>query len=543
MVTANILLTLVYLGIVIYLGFVGWKQTRTASDYMLASRAMGPFVMALSYGATFISTSAIIGYGGAASMFGTSLYWAIVFNLIVGTLVAFTVFGPRTRRMGVSLDAHTFPEFLGRRYQSKFIQAFSGGVIFFFIPIYTAAVLIGLVAIVEVYLKVPFVWGVIAFTVLTGLYVITGGLKAVMYTDAFQAILMFFVTIMLIVVAYAFFGGIKPAYEAVTSIGNMVPAPWKAMGHRGWTTGLEFFSPFWLICFTSLIFGLGFGVLALPQLVVRYMTVKTDRQLYRAVISGAIFIGVASGASTLAGPILNAIFVQKFGAIASSVAGGNIDKIIPIYIEKIMPWWYNTLFLLGCLAAAMSTLSALYHVGGTSLGRDLCENIGVNIANKLLAVKTSVLASIILAVVWVFILPDSIIAIATAFFFGLCAATFLPVYLLGLFWRGVTKAGAITSIVAGFSCSIIWVVFFHYKEAAAIGLSKALFGQPNLFAGYPKLSFMWKLQYLDPNIVAFPIALILCVIVSLATNKLPENHVRKCFQFFKSTAKVQPEST
>ena len=131
---AKILVSVIYFAVVFYLGYKGWQTTRKASDYMLAGRRMNPFVMAMSYGATFISTSAIIGFGGAAGLFGFSLLWLTVANVFIGIFLAMTVFGYRTRRMGLCLNCHTFPELLGRRYQSSFIQGFSGLVIFLFIP-------------------------------------------------------------------------------------------------------------------------------------------------------------------------------------------------------------------------------------------------------------------------------------------------------------------------------------------------------------------------------------------------------------------------
>ena len=142
----KIILTLAYLLIVFWLGYKGWRETRRASDYMLAGRQMNPFVMAMSYGATFISTSAIIGFGGAAAMFGLPLLWLTFLNIFVGIFIAMVFFGKRTRRLGVVLGAHTFPELLGRRFQSRFVQGFSGLVIFLFIPVYAAAVLIGIAA-------------------------------------------------------------------------------------------------------------------------------------------------------------------------------------------------------------------------------------------------------------------------------------------------------------------------------------------------------------------------------------------------------------
>jgi solute:Na+ symporter, SSS family len=125
----------IYLAITIYLSYLGYRRTATVSDYMLAGRQVHPVLMALSYGSTYISTSAIIGFGGISALYGFSLSWLAFLNIMIGVWVAFVLFGKRTRKMGKALDAHTFPELLGRRYNSRFIQGFSGLVILLFMPV------------------------------------------------------------------------------------------------------------------------------------------------------------------------------------------------------------------------------------------------------------------------------------------------------------------------------------------------------------------------------------------------------------------------
>ncbi|MFO7597162.1 MAG: sodium:solute symporter family protein, partial [Desulfocurvibacter africanus] len=93
--TVKLVIALIYLGVVFYLGYVGWKHTREAADYMLAGRRMNPFIMAMSYGATFISTSAIVGFGGVASLFGFPLLWLTFANIFVGIFIAMVFFGRR----------------------------------------------------------------------------------------------------------------------------------------------------------------------------------------------------------------------------------------------------------------------------------------------------------------------------------------------------------------------------------------------------------------------------------------------------------------
>jgi Na+/pantothenate symporter len=119
------------------------------------------------------------------------LLWLTMLNIFAGIFIAFVVFGRPTRRIGAELDAHTFPELLGRRFNSRFIQGFSGGTIAVLMPLYAAAVLIGGARFVEVQLKLDYQVAVFVFAVVVACYVFFGGLKGVIYTDALQGSLMF----------------------------------------------------------------------------------------------------------------------------------------------------------------------------------------------------------------------------------------------------------------------------------------------------------------------------------------------------------------
>jgi SSS family solute:Na+ symporter len=507
---------------------------------------MGSFIMAMSYGATFISTSAIIGFGGAAALFGFSLLWLTFMNIFVGIFLAFVLLGKRIRRMGLALDAHTFPELIGRRYNSPFLQGFAGLIIFFFLPIYAGAVLIGLSRLVEVFFGISYETSILLCTFIIAIYVLTGGLKAVMYTDAFQGCIMFVVMLAFLITTYWLCGGVIKGHTALTEMVKYYPEALKKGGMIGWTQGATFWSPLWLTIYSTIILGVGIGVLAQPQLSVRFMTVKTEAALRRAVIYGGVFILTMTGVAFVVGSLTNVIFFQQMGmldkvvdgvskkipAISVVVAGGNIDKIIPTYIEKMFPEWFGMIFVVAMFAAAMSTLSAQYHAGGTSLGRDFYERGIHGKGDTLMITRVGVGLTIIATLLWGYFLPESIIALATAFFFGLCSSSFLPVLVLGLWWRGMTWAGAVWSMVGGFTISTLWAILIHNKEATALGISNLLIGQPTIVSGYLPMSFMWKLQYLDQNVVALPIAFIIAWVVSLITKPMDQRHLERCWRNF-----------
>jgi SSS family solute:Na+ symporter len=118
----------------------------------------------------------------------------------------------------------------------------------------------------------------------------------------------------------------------------------------------------------------------------------------------------------------------------------------------------------------------------------------------------------------------TVIMRATAIFFGLCGATFLPAYVGGLFWKRMTRTGAAASMGVGFATSAFWLLFVKAKEAGAIGLVWRLAGKPSLLADTPN----WPV--VDPIVIALPLALVTAVVVSLLTQgQLDEDYVDYCF--------------
>ncbi|MCX5657527.1 MAG: sodium:solute symporter family protein, partial [Candidatus Omnitrophica bacterium] len=368
-----------YLFIIGYLGYCGYRKTKNTLDYLVAGRNVHPFIMAVSYGATFISTSAIVGFGGAAGLFGMGLLWLTFLNIFVGIIIAFVVFGKRTRKMGHNLDAHTFPELIGRRFNSKFIQGFGGLVIFLFMPLYAAAVLIGAARFIEATFPSVINYNValLIYALIISAYVLAGGLKGVMYTDALQGVIMFIGMIILLIFTYSKLGGVVGAHQALTQMASQVPAKLAGLGHLGWTHMPAFGSNLWWSLVSTIVMGVGIGVLTQPQLAVRFMTVKSNKEINRAVPIGGLFILCMTGVAFVVGALSNVYFFNnpKFAKIASAVTEGNIDKIIPTYINSALPVWFVYVFMLTLLSAAMSTSSSQFHALGTAIGRDFFERI------------------------------------------------------------------------------------------------------------------------------------------------------------------------
>jgi SSS family solute:Na+ symporter len=623
----EVILVVAYLAVVAYLGWLGYRRTQNATDYLIAGRKAHPFIMALSYGSTFISTSAIVGFGGVAGLFGMSVLWLTFFNIFVGIFIAFVLLGGPVRRMGHRLDAHTFPEFLGRRFDSKFIQVFAGLIIFCFMPVYAAAVIIGGTEFITAAFKIDYHVSVLVLSSIVAVYVLAGGLKGVMYTDALQGAIMFLGMAVLLVSTYWVVGGVNQGHEDLSAMANQVFRGFKAIGHRGWTSMPEFGwgSPkydLWYIVFTTIVLGVGIGVLAQPQLVVRFMTVKSKRELNRAAVTGGFFILMMTGVAFTVGSLSNVYFykhekivgriiavteradviVKKerdlekripckllhldtiddneadFHVIAEGLGSAadvmpkaeikdlgdgrveirpqatsftralarkgndwmlNPDSIIPTYVTSAMPKWFGILFLLTLLAAAMSTISSQFHTAGTAIGRDVIEQLlpkrGGESRHTTHIVRLGMIVGIIAAVVFSYYARGGyIVARATAIFFGLCAAAFLPSLVGGLFFKRMTKPAAILSMITGFAISACWVLFVKASEAGAIGIVQSITGGKNsILADKPN----WPV--LEPIVIALPLSALVAIIVSLLTRAPSDEHLDRCFGGSAAKAKVR----
>ncbi len=472
-----------------------------------------------------------IGFGGAAAVFGMGILWLTFLNIIIGIFIAFVVFGKRTRRIGHNLDAHTFPELLGKRYDSRFLQVASGLLIFFTMPLYAGSVIIGGTSFIAQTFGINYEIALFFFVAVVAVYVVMGGLKGVMYTDAFQGSVMFIGMFLLLVFTYFKLGGVVSAHQALTNLAPEAVKVWGGAGHRGWTEMPALGSVFWWQLVSTIVMGVGIGVLAQPQLAVRFMTVKSDRELNRGVLIGGVFILMMTGVGFVVGALTNVYFFTNpdFNVISIVAAGKKVDNIIPLYITKAMPAWFTAVFMITLLAAAMSTLSSQFHTMGTSFGRDFMEKgLGIKSKNSLLSTKISMSFTIVFSTVIAYYLPkffeqgSAIIAIGTAIFFGLCASTFLPLYIGALFSKKVTKEAAIAGFFVGLSVSLFWLIFVHVKESAPLGLCKAIFGVDSL--GGKSI-----LQQVDPLIIALPLSSITTIVTSFFTKKIDKKHLDTCF--------------
>ncbi len=499
-----ILVAAVYLLLTAALGYLGYRKARQAEDYLVAGRKIHPLVLALSYGATFISTSAIVGFGGVAGQLGLGIMWLVVLTVGVGVFAAFVLYGKRIRRLGSEARAVTFPDLLGKLFKSDAIKGSSSALILVGMPLYTAAILIGGAHLLSATLGLEYNLALLLFATIVALYVVGGGLIAVMYTDAMQGAIMLGGMILLLVLSYSLLGGFTEANQQLTDMATLVPPGLASAGMTGWTSMPELGSPIWWTLMSTIVLCVGVGALAQPQLAVRFMTVRDDRALNRGVLVGGVFVFITLVSAFTAGALANVYFMDNYGMLAMAAADGNADAIIPLFIADAMPGAFVVIFTLTLLAAAMSTLSALFHTLGSAAGYDLWSLVGEKRGRKPGSRETKrasqwgTVAMILISLALSYSMPPNIIARATAMFMGLSACALLPALTYALYCREPSSRAALVSMLVGTVSWALWTLFVHASESGTLGLSQMLFGQASVL-GHP-----WSVM--NPIVIGLPLA-------------------------------------
>ncbi|MCL2712200.1 MAG: sodium:solute symporter family protein, partial [Methanomassiliicoccaceae archaeon] len=432
----------IFVGITLFLGWYGHQHTKNQDQFMLGRNKSNPILIGLAYGASFLSVSAIVGFGGVASGYGMGMIWLVFLNLFVGLFIAFVVFGKRTRRLNVKLGALTFADFLGKRFNSSFIRTATAIIVLVGMPIYCAAVLLGGVSFLSnsgLELNRNIAMFLLSIVVL--LYVAYGGIIAVMYNDALQAAIMFIgmVTILLVTyfVLWGDYGSLSGIHQNLTdlwaapaNIGAKYPPAGMWQGVTGWTSFPSFGSNAWLYMVSTVLMGVGIGALAQPQLIARFMTAKDTKTLNRSLMIGGIFMIFIVGSAYTVGALTNLVYTDSpiFGL------GYAVDEVIPKFVTYLfdsMGAWgelFFVVFLMAIICAAVSTMCVLLHTMGAAAGYDLWAEAGKkfkSIERNKPSLRITRIATVVMMVVVIivaYLLPLDIIARATAIFMGLTAA-------------------------------------------------------------------------------------------------------------------------
>ena len=422
------------------LGIGLWAWTKSTEDiggYLLGGRRLSPSVAALSAGASDMSGWLMLGLPGAAFVSGLSASW-IAIGLFVGALLNYLIVAPRLRvQTELTGDSITIPDFLEKRFddRSHALRVISAVVIIIFFTLYTSAGVVAGGKLFESAFGADYALGLWITAGVVVVYTLFGGFLAVSLTDFVQGCIMFVALVLLPVVAFSELG-----WQFTGALEAAKPGAFDLMGDL---TGLAVIS--------SLAWGLGY--FGQPHIIVRFMAVRSVRDIPAMRNIGMTWMGVAL-IGALATGLVGAAYVVRTGTPLSD------PETIFILLSDVLFDPLITGFLLAALLAAiMSTISSQLLVSSSSLTEDMYRIYLRKNASQRELVAVGRLCVLLVALVAIALAydPESTILGLVANAWAGFGAAFGPVVILSLTWKRLTRNGALAGILVGATVVLLWI--------------------------------------------------------------------------------------
>lgn len=521
----KIILLLAFFAVMIGIGIYSRRHATNVNGFVLGGRSVGPWLTAFAFGTSYFSAVIFIGYAGQFGWnFGLASTWVGLGNAFIGSLLAWTVLGRRTRIMTQHLDSKTMPDFFGKRFNSNALKIVASLIVFIFLIPYTASLYNGLSSLFDMAFNIPYYICIIVMALLTCVYVVFGGYMATAINDFVQGIIMLFGIVAVIMAILNTNGGFL---EAITTLSN-IPSETSPMGGAF----ASFFGPdplalLFVVILTSL------GTWGLPQMVGKFYAIKSEDAIKKGTIISTIFaIIVAGGCYFLGG--FGRLYANAPGVVNAETGKVAFDKIIPSMLNTLATEsWGNIIIavvIILVLAASMSTLSSLVLTSSSTLTLDVIDRREKMDEKKKMLIMRIFVAFFIVVSAVIAIVKDkfnfTFIAQMMGVSWGALAGSFLAPFLYGLYWKKTTKASVWSCFGMGVFITVIQLL--------------VSFGVISFEA--PVLAYLFK-SSINSGVLAMVLGLIIVPVISLVTPKMKREETDKMFECYEKTITVTVKET
>jgi sodium/proline symporter len=427
---------IIYLVAMLVIGIAAARMTRDLNDYVLGGRRLGAGVAALSAGASDMSGWLMLGLPGAMYIGGMSEIWLPI-GLSIGAYLNWQfVAKPLRVYTEVSKNSITVPDFFENRFRdhSKILRVVSAIVILVFFTFYTSSSLVGGAILLENSFGMDYkiaLW-VGAAVILS--YTLFGGFLAASWTDFIQGILMFLALIIVPIVAIHELGGWN---ETVQKIGSIDPSH------------LDVYSGSTVVGVISLL-AWGLGYFGQPHILVRFMGLQSTKDVPKARLIGMVWMIFS---------LFGAVFVG-FAGIAYFAGSPlqNSETVFIMFSQVLFNPWVAGFLLAAILSAIMSTVDSQLLVSSSALANDFYKSLfrrNASQKEEMIVGRIAVLGIAIIAILLGYD-PESKVLELVSYAWAGFGAAFGPVIILSLFWKRMTRNGALSGIIVGAVTVIVW---------------------------------------------------------------------------------------
>jgi len=415
------------------------KSTSDVAGYMLGGRSLSPSVAALSAGASDMSGWMLMGLPGAMYLTGLSSLW-IAIGLVLGAFLNYLVVAPRLRTYTeIANDSITLPDFFENRFndKSRLLRIVSSLVIVVFFTLYTSSGIVAGGKLFESSFGLNYEAGLYITAGVVVAYTLFGGFLAVSLTDFVQGCIMFVALVLVPVVAINEVGGLVEMQTTISSINPDL---------------LDILSGMSVISIISAM-AWGLGYFGQPHIIVRFMAIRSVKDVPTARHIGMSWM-IVSIIGAMATGFAGIAFVFKTGM--------KLDDAETIFVV-LSQLLFNPLvagFLLAAiLAAIMSTISSQLLVTSSSLTGDFYQTFLHRDASETQLVRVGRISVFIVALIAIYLAYDrdsSILSLVSNAWAGFGAA-FGPVVIGALYWKKMTRNGALAGIMSGAITVLFWI--------------------------------------------------------------------------------------
>lgn len=472
------------------------KSKNSPTDYFLANRNLGWWVIGASILASNVGSEHIVGLAGTAGASGTVLGHYELHSWIV--LLLGWVFVPFYMRSMV----YTMPEFLERRFNAKARRLLSIIQLLSYVIAKASVTIFAGALVFNQFLGIGFWEGAIILVVVTGVYTVFGGLHAVMYTEAIQAFVLLIGSGVLLYMGLDKVGGWNELIAAV---------PAEKLNMFRPLSDPEF--PWLGILFASPIVGIWYWCTD-QHIVQRCLAGRDERQARRGTIFAAYLKLLPFFIFLIPGLIAYVLHERGQLVLPLNAEGGtDYNAAFPAMVQQIMPMGLRGLLAGGLLAALMASLASVYNACSTLFTMDIYQKMKPQASGKEL-VRVGRIATVVVVILGMVWIPMMGRISSTLYTYLQSVQSYLAppiaaVFLLGVFFKRLNGKGALAAMVTGFVIGIIKLTLELFKTELS-----------GVFYDFATINFLYFCIYL------FLFSIVVMVVVSLLTPKPDEDHIK-----------------
>ena len=491
----------------LYAAIAVWSRVRDTRGFYVAGQGVPAVANGMATGADWMSAASFISMAGLISFMG---YDGAIYLMgwTGGYVLLALLLAPYLRKYG----RFTVPEFVGDRYYSQAARVVAVVCAIFISFTYVSGQMRGVGVVFSRFLQVPIDVGVYIGMAMVFVYATLGGMRGITWTQVAQyCVLIVAYLIPAVAISLQLTGNPIPQLgfgsalldgeragvhllEAIDQIHRELGLPEYTAAFVGGKKSM--------VDVLAITVALMVGTAGLPHVLIRFYTVRSARAARWSVMWALLFIALLYTTAPAVAAFARVNLIQSLherpyeaapewfrhweatGLIRFSDRNGDgriqygedpatreleIDRDIMVLANPEiagLPAWVVALVAAGGLAAALSTAAGLLLVISASISHDLLKSIfnpGMSELRELFLARTSAGAAVLVAG-WFGIHPPDYVAAVVAFAFGLAAASFFPVLVLGIFSKRVTKEGAIAGMVSGIGFTAAYIVYFKILE-------------------------------------------------------------------------------